>query len=86
MVRRKTKKAKGKTKGRKAGTRRAPKKRKAAGATASSQTGTKRIAALEAENRRLRKELESLRTEQSERPVPAFNLTADEGEPETQQD
>lgn len=84
MARRKTKKAKGKTKGRKAGTRRAPKKRKAAGA--SSQASTKRIAALEAENRRLRGELESLRTEQSERAVPAFNLTADEGEAETQQD
>ena len=82
MARRKTTKTKGKTKARKTG---ATKKRKAATrATSSSQTGTKRIAALEAENRKLREEIATLREEQSDRPAPAFNLTADAEEEEAE--
>jgi hypothetical protein len=79
MAQRKKGKAKGKAKAtRKPAAKKAaqrPARKAAAGGGAN-----RRIATLEAENKRLREELSELRgrLEQQERAVPAFNLTADE--------
>ncbi|HZP43348.1 MAG TPA: hypothetical protein VFD84_17810 [Candidatus Binatia bacterium] len=54
--------------------------RKAAAKGAGRNAAAKRIAALEAENRRLREEIAALQARREEAPVPAFNLTADETE------
>jgi hypothetical protein len=58
--------------------RRAPARKRASGAQASG-----RLAALAAENRRLREEIASLRSRLDEQAgaVPAFNLAAEEPEP-----
>jgi hypothetical protein len=77
---------KGKAKGKARATRttkaakKKPARRPARKAAAASGASAARIAALEAENRRLRDELAELRgrLEQQEQAVPAFNLTADE--------
>ena len=80
MAQRKAKKAKGKAKGR---AKRTP-ARKVAAKSGGQSALAKRVARLEAENKRLRDELAAARERREEGAVPAFNLTAEEiGETET---
>jgi hypothetical protein len=80
MAQRKKGKAKGKAKARKRSTGKKAPRRPARRAAASTGGADRRVAALEAENERLRGEIAELRgrLEQQERAVPAFNLTAEE--------
>lgn len=81
MAQRKKGKTKGKAKAaRKRSTAKKTSRRPARRAAAAAGGADRRVAALEAENRRLRDELSELRgrLEQQERAVPAFNLSADE--------
>jgi hypothetical protein len=78
MAQRKKAKGKGKAKARKAPAKKTS--RRPARRAASTGGADRRVAALEAENQRLRDELAELRgrLEQQERAVPAFNLSAPE--------
>jgi hypothetical protein len=81
MAQRKKGKAKGKAKSApKRSTAKKTSRRPARRAAAATGGADRRVAALEAENRRLREEIADLRgrLEQQERAVPAFNLTAGE--------
>jgi hypothetical protein len=60
-----------------------PARRRPAAKRASGAQPAGRLAALEAENRRLREEIASLRSQLDDRTVPAFNLSAEDPAPET---
>ena len=84
MAQRKKGKAKGKAKATrtKRPTAKKPARRPARKAAAATSGGGARLAALEAENQRLRDEIADLRgrLEQQERAVPAFNLSSEEAD------
>ena len=79
MARRKTRKVRPKPKARTA--RQHPTARREPSARSRGQNATaRRVSELEAENRRLREEIAALQARLADRPAPALNLAADEGE------